>query len=247
MKIWATPKSKGALWVNNSGGSWVSVTRSNFSDNFAGAEGGAVYVTGWSCYFEHNRFVNNSNGGNGGTVLVNLANNQVASGTFNNSFFANNTAGHNGDVYAYPTAGSMNFINCTFIGNVGYQGGAVRLWAVALGVIDNCTFEHISAIYNHGVPGDGAALYVDGYTTRSTALYIMNSTFLANNGSSSPGSGAVSASQCKCIGIIDSTFENNLVIALVVKLTQGNCEGNDLLYPPLFNLSKIAGNGDSYS
>ncbi len=54
------------------------------------------------------------------------------------------------------------------------------------------------------------------------------------------------ASQCNCIGIIDSTFENNLGIGLVVKLTQGNCEGGDLPYPPLFNLSAIAGNGDSY-
>ena len=117
-------------------------------------------------------------------------------------------------------------------------------------MIDNCTFENNSAIYNHGIPGDGAALYVDGYTARSTALYIMNSTFYNNNGSSSPGSGAVIASQCKCIGIIDSTFENNLGIGLIVKLTQGDCENSELPYiyaaPPLFNLSTIAGNEDTY-
>ncbi len=240
--------SGGALWVNNSGGSWMSVKRSNFSGNFAGGEGGAVYMTGWTCYFEDNRFVSNTNGelANGGAVLIELANDQSANGTFENCFFANNTAGYNGVVYAYPTEGNTYFINCTFVGNVGYQGGAVSLWAVALVVIDNCTFVDNSAIYNHGIPGDGAALYVDGTSARDTALYILNSNFSANNGSSSPGSGAVSASQCRCIGIIGSNFENNLGIAVVVKSTQGDCENSGLPYSALFNLSTFAGNADSY-
>ena len=85
-------------------------------------------------------------------------------------------------------------------------------------------------------------------TQHETYPYIYkNSTFYANNGSSSPGSGAVSASQCKCIGIIDSNFQNNLGIALSIKFTQGECETSDIYaYPPLFKLSTIAGNGDSY-
>jgi len=236
----------GALYVDNSGGSWVSVKRSNFSGNFVGRDGGAVHMTGWSCYFEDNRFLNNTNGVNGGAVFIDLVDDQSAEATFNNSFFANNTAGYNGVVYAYPTAGTIYFNNCTFVGNVGHQGGAVSLWAVAMGVINSCRFEGNSAIYNHGVPGDGAALYVDGYTARSTALYILNSTFSANNGSSSPGSGAVLASQCNCLGVMNSTFENNLGIGLIVTSTQGNCENGVLQYPPLFNLSTIAGNGDSY-
>ena len=243
--------SGGALWVNNSGGSWVSVKRSNFSGNFAGSEGGAVYMTGYNFSFEDNRFVNNSSGdANGGAVLIDLANDQGAIGTFNNCFFANNTANFNGVIYAYPTAGSIYFVNCTFVGNVGHQGGAVSLWDVALGVIDSCRFENNSAIYSHGLPGDGAALYANVYTAQDTALYIKNSTFFANNGSSSPGSAAVSASQCKCVGIIDSNFENNLGIALSIKSTLGNCEYSGLpyiyAYPPLFNLSTIVGNGDSY-
>jgi len=236
----------GALYVDNSDCCWVSVKRSNFSGNFAGSGGGAVSMTGGLCYFEDSRFVNNSNGLNGGAVLMIVVNDQSANATFNNCFFANNTAGYNGVVYGYPTAGSMTFNNCTFMGNVGYQGGALSLWAVGLGVINSCRFENNSAIYNHGIPGDGAALYVDGYTERSTALYILNSTFYNNNGSTSPGSAAVSASECNCIGIIDSTFEYNLGIALVVESTQGECESTGLSYPPLFNLSTIAGNGDSY-
>ena len=234
----------GALWVGNSDSSWVSVKRSNFSGNFAGGEGGAVFMTGMTCYFEDNRFVNNSNGDiNGGAVLITLANDQDAVGTFNNCFFANNTANYNGVVYAYPTAGSMYFTNCTFEGNAGHQGGAVSLWDVALVVIDSCRFENNSAINN----GDGAALYVDGYTARDTALFIKNSTFLANNGSGSFGSGAVTASQCQCIGIIDSNFENNLGIALFIKLSLGECEGSYVnAYPPLFNLTTIAGNENTY-
>ncbi|KAL0038989.1 hypothetical protein WJX77_004333 [Trebouxia sp. C0004] len=238
--------SGGALFVNNSDGNWVSVTKSNFSGNIGGNEGGAVRITGGGCQFEDTRFVNNSNKGNGGAVLIALANDQYAYGTFDNCFFANNTAGYNGAVYANPTAGSIYFINCTFVGNVGYQGGAVSLWDVAMGVIDSCRFEGNAAIYNHGNPGDGSALYVDGYTARDTALYIKNSTFFANNGSSSPGSGAVMASQCNCVGIIDSNFKNNLGIALIIKLSLGDCENDGLPYPPLFNLSAIAGNGDTY-
>jgi predicted outer membrane repeat protein len=150
-------------------------------------------------------------------------------------------------MHIYPTAGSMYFTNCTFVGNTGHQGGAVSLWDVALVVIASCRFENNSAINSYGLPGDGAALYVDGYTARDTALFIKNSTFLANNGSGASGSGAVTASQCQCIGIIDSNFENNLGIALSIELTQGDCEGSYVnAYPPLFNLSTIAGNEDTY-
>ena len=204
-------------------------------------------MTGYTCYFENSSFVNNTNGVNGGAVLISLdSDSQDATATFNDSFFANNTAGFNGAVYAYPTKGSTYFNDCTFEGNLGYRGGAVSLWAVANAVIDNCTFKGNSVRYNKENPGNGAALYVDGYAQRSTALYILNSTFLENNGSSSPGSGAVAASQCNCIGIIDSSFENNLGIALIVGSTQGDCENSGLPYPPLFNLSTIAGNKDSY-
>ncbi len=84
----------------------------------------------------------------------------------------------------------------------------------------------------------------------STALLISKSTFLAHKGSSSPGSAAVSVSQCKCIGIIDSNFENNLGIALSIKETLGDCENSAYAYiyayPPLFNISAIVGNEDTY-
>jgi len=238
----------GALYVSNSGGNqyWLSVKRSNFSGNFAGKDGGAVQMTGSSCLFEDCRFIENTNWANGGAVLIELGYDQPTNGTFNNCFFANNKAGFNGVVYAYPTTGTVYFNYCTFVGNVGYQGGAVSLWSVGMGVIENCFFEGNSAIYNNGNSGDGSALYVDGYAGRDTALYILNSTFSANNGSSSPGSGAVLARRCNCLGIMNSTFEKTLGIALIVESTQGDCEHGVRPYPPLFNLSTIVGNGDSY-
>ncbi len=238
----------GALYVNNSGGNqyWLSVKRSNFSGNFAGKDGGAVRMTGSSCHFEDCRFIENTKWGNGGAVLIDLGYDQPTNGTFNNCFFANNKAGFNGVVYAYPTTGTVYFNDCTFVGNVGYQGGAVSLWSVGMGVIENCFFEGNSAIYNNGNSGDVSALYVDGYAGRDTALYILNSTFSANNGSRSPGSGAVLARRCNCLGIMDSNFKNKLGIALIVESTQGDCEHGEHPYPPLFDLSTIAGNGDSY-
>ena len=238
----STAGAAGALYVDNSGGNKVSVKRSNFSSNYAEKEGGAIYMNVHNCYFEDNRFIHNSNWGHGGAVLIHLADATV---TFRNSFFANNTAGASGAVYAYPSEGSIGFYNCTFVGNLGYQGGAVSLWGVANGVIDNCTFEGNSVRYD-GHPGNGPALYVDGYSARSTALYILNSTFYNNDGSSCPGSGTVLASECNCLGIMGSKFENNSGIGLIVGSTQGNCEKSDLPYPPLFNLSTIAGNADSY-
>ena len=237
----------GALLVDNSDGHWVSVKQSNFSGNFAGGQhGGAVCMTGYICYFENTRFVNNTNGINGGAVLIALINDPDATGTFNSCSFANNTAGFNAAVYGNPTSGSIYFNDCTFVGNLGYQGGAVSLWGIVNAVVDNCTFIGNSVQYNDGLPGNGAGLYVDGYAQHITALVIMNSTFYGNNGSSSPGSGAVVAQQCNCIGIINSHFENNLGIGLIILSTQGNCENSSLSFAPLFNLSTIAGNNDSY-
>jgi len=237
----------GALYVDNSNGNWVSVKRSNFSSNSANhRDGGAIYMTGYTCYFEDNRFVNNTSGVNGGAVLLALVNDDDATGTFDSCFFVNNIAGFNGVVYGYPTSGSISFCNCTFTGNLGYQGGAVSLWAVSNGLVDSCKFEQNVIQYNNGNPGDGAALYVDGYAIRVTSLYILNSTFSKNDGSSSPASAVVYASRCQCIGIINSTFEDNLGIALGTDQTSGDCENDGLPYPPLFNLSTIAGNSDQY-
>ena len=135
----------GARFVDNSYGyKWVSIKKSNFSGNFArNQHGGAVYMTGYRGYFEDNRFINNTNGVNGGAVLIApcQADDEQAACTFTNSFFANNTAGFNGVVYGYSTVGSMSFYNCIFVGNLGYQGGAISLWAVAYAVFESCSFE----------------------------------------------------------------------------------------------------------
>ena len=237
----------GGLWVSNSNGAWVSITRSNFSNNSANNQyGGAIYVQGSDCYFEDNRFVNNTSGVNGGAVLVALVNQDDASCNSQSCLFVNNTAGFNGVVYAYPTAGSISLSNCIFSGNLGYQGGAVSLWQVGIGLVDSCKFEQNAVRYNGGNPGDGSALYVDGYSSLTTSLYILNSSFSRNDGSSSPASAVVHAIRCQCIGILNSTLEDSLGIAITIDETSGNCANNQLLFPPLFNLSTVAGDRDNY-
>lgn len=237
----------GALWLSNTNGSQVSIKRSNFFNNSANnRNGGAIYMQGSDYYFEDNRFVNNTSGVNGGAVLVALVNQADASCTFQSCLFVNNTAGFNGVVYAYPTSGSISFSDCVFSGNLGYQGSAVSLWQVGNCLVDSCKFEHNTIRYNDGHPGDGSALYVDGYASQVTSLYILNSSFSRNDGSSSPASGVVHAVRCQCIGIMNSRFEDNLGIAITIDQTFGNCANNQLVSTPLFNVSTVAGNSDDY-
>ena len=237
----------GALWVSNTNGDWVSIKRSNFSNNSANnRHGGAISIKGSDCYFEDNRFVNNTSGVNGGAVVVALANQADATCTFQSCLFVNNTANFNGAVYAWPTSGIISFRKSVFSGNLGYQGGAVSLWAVGGCLVDSCKFEHNIIRYNSGNPGNGAALYVDGYAGLATSLYVLNSSFSRNDGSSSPASAAMHAIRCQCIGIMNSSFEDNLGIAITIDQTSGNCANKQLVFPPLFNLSTVAGDSDDY-
>ena len=239
----------GALFIDNSdGGNEVYIQASNFTSNTAdGSEGGAIYMRCADCYFEDVRFVNNTSGNNGGAVLVTQGSKSVAE--FENCFFANNTAGFNGAVYGVPGVDSVSMTNCTFIGNLGYQGGALSFWQVTNVLVNSCRFHqnNVRSEPNKSYhPGTGAALYVDGYEMKSTTLYVLNSTFSESNGTNSPGFPAVLVTRCSCFGMIDSKFEDNLGIGLFIDQTQGDCESGTLPHQPLFNLSLIAGNTDNF-
>ncbi len=106
---------------------------------------GAIYMTGLTCYFEDNRFINNKDGVTGGTIFIAQVNNQDATHAFDT------TAGFNGVEYAKPTAG-IYFINCKFVSSkLGYQGSAVSLWNAAMGVIDGWRFEGWSVSYQYEI------------------------------------------------------------------------------------------------
>ena len=240
----------GALFVDNSdGGNFLYIQASNFTDNIADeTEGGAIFMKCANSYFEEVRFVNNTSGVNGGAVLLTKGDSYVDA-EFDSCFFANNTAGFNGAVYGRPDVDSVSMTNCTFIGNLGYQGGALSFWAVTNVLVDSCRF-HKNNVRSEPEksyhPGVGAALFVDGYEGQSTSLYILNSTFTESNGTNSPGFQAVWVTRCHCVGIIDSKFEDNLGMGLFIDQTKGDCEAGPLLHPPLFNLSTIPGNTDDF-
>ena len=239
----------GALFIDNSvSGNYFHIQASNFINNTADdSEGGAIFMRCANCYFEDIRFVNNTSGVNGGAVLVTSGNTYVDA-EFENCFFANNTAGFNGVVYGDPGVDSISMTNCTFVGNLGYQGGALSFWEVRNVLVDSCMFHenNVRSEPNKSYhPGLGAALYVDGYEQKSTTLYVLNSTFTQSNGTNSPGFSAAFVTRCNCVGIIDSKFEDNLGMGLFIDQTQGDCESGTLLHQPLFNLSSIPGNTDN--
>lgn len=243
-------QSGGALFIDNSGsGDYFYIQASNFTSNTADdSKGGAIFMRCANCYFKDIRFVNNTSGINGGAILVTTGDKYVDA-EFENCFFANNTAGFNGVVYGEPGVDSISMTNCTFIGNLGYQGGALSFWQVTNVLVDSCRFHqnNVRSEPNKSYhPGLGAALYVDGYEQKMTTLYVLNSTFSQSNGTNSPGFSAVLATRCNCIGILDSRFEDNLGMGLFIDQTQGDCESGTLPHQPLFNLSTIPGNTDNF-
>ena len=170
----------GALFADNyDGGNYlhIHIQASNFSNNIADGIGGAMFLRCANCTFEDVRFANNTSGVNRGAILLEKSRVDVA---FNNCFVANNTAGFNGAAYAYPGVHGVSWTNCTFTGNLAYQGGALSFWQVPNVLVDSCRFEQNNVRpepNKSSNPGAGAALFVDGYEEQSTTLYILNSTF----------------------------------------------------------------------
>ena len=242
----------GSMFMDNSdGGNQVYIQASNFTSNTAdGSEGGAIYMKCAYCFFEDVRFVNNTSGVNGGAILLDEGSKSVAE--FDNCFLANNTAGFNGVVYAFPGVDSVSLYNCTFIGNLGYQGGALSFWQVTNVLVDSCRFHqnNVRSEPNKSYhPGTGAALYVTGYSSKTTILYILNSTFSESNAVDSPGFASAYLDSCGCIGIMESRFENNSGIAVGIDGSQPpqpfGC-GSSRPDLPLFNASTLVGITDSY-
>ena len=63
----------------------------------------------------------------------------------------------------------LSFVDCTFIGNAGYQGGALSFWQVKNVQINSCRFERNSVHPEPGKSfhlGTGAALYANGFDNR---------------------------------------------------------------------------------
>lgn len=149
----------GALYVQHSSGNSLDIQASNFPGNNANdTSGGAMYLKCANCHVEDVRFVENTSGFHGGAVFIDHFGDNA---TFRNCLFANNTAGFSGVVYACPDINVLRFNGCSFIGNAGYQGGALSFWGVYSVWVDSCRFERNSVhpepqkLFH---PGTGAAL-----------------------------------------------------------------------------------------
>ena len=235
----------GAMYVDNTNGNWLGLHACNFSSNSApNNHAGAVRLKCTACDITDSHFINNTNGVNGAAILLDGDNSDA---WFVNCLFANNTAGFNAAFYAQPANNAtLMFKNTTFFGNVGYQGGAISAWESSYLAVDGCHFEANSAIYHLDTPGDGAAMYVTGYQMRATYLFIVNTNFVGNNASASPGASIVNAMECQCVGLMNNTFQDNLGVALAIDDTQGECTNLNQPYAPLFNISTVTDNGEAF-
>ncbi len=142
----------------------------------------------------------------------------------------------------------MNLYNSRFVGNQALYGAAVTIFAVGTIQVVACTFENNYAIWGL------SAFYVYGWVEQLTYFSMRDSVFTGNNGTrqaladpelagiiDNAECGGLYLSSCKCIGIANSTFENNTGIGLCVHGQLGSspdCSDSD---PIFFNQSTIAG------
>ncbi len=133
-----------------------------FTQNEAGALGGALCNFGGSPTFTNCRFVGNDGQWAGGAIV----NRFLGSPSFVNCLFAQNTAWEGGAVESL--SGSPSFTNCTFFGNSASKGkGGVAFDVTGGAVFENCIVwsntAHVAGteeFYNPtGAAGTTTALY----------------------------------------------------------------------------------------
>lgn len=149
----------------------------------------------------------------------------------------------------YSPDQQLKLFNSRFVGNTGNYGSAVTTFAVGTVQVVACAFEA-----NFAARGL-SALYVYGWVQQLTYFTMRDSVFRNNNGTRSALTstadtgitdtaecGGAYLSSCKCVGIIDSVFENNVGKGLCIHGQIGSspcyCYNSD---PVLFNKTTIAG------
>ena len=111
--------SKGGAIYKSKGN--LTLINVNFVNNFANADGGAIYSDGDDGFTVVNStFVNNFANYNGGAIL-----NSGAGFTVVNSTFVNNNVSWNGGAIYSGYGGSGSVSGCTFVDNFAYNGGAI--------------------------------------------------------------------------------------------------------------------------
>ncbi len=129
----------GAIYWNGAGG---NVTYSEFYNNTAGRNGGAVCVgvVGATSYITDAIFNNNTAGGNGGAIDWAASNGNVLRSTFEY-----NNAQQGGAIFIGGTSGNGTIINSTFNHNTAGENGGALHWNSTIGQLVNSTFYDNSA------------------------------------------------------------------------------------------------------
>ncbi len=201
----------GALWNNNSANSIINVSSSNFTQNSASSNGGAIYNSGLLNLNYGNTFSSNT-AVNGGSIYntrtINIDTNEFSynisssSGgavyntgliTIDYSLFANNTATGSGGAIYHVTTSATNILSITdsdFISNSALNGGA--LWnnnsansiinVSSVNFIKNSASSSGGAIYNSGTLNlDSEIIFSSNTALSGGAVY--NTRTITSNGS----------------------------------------------------------------
>ena len=213
----------GALHV--SGSRTVSINGNTFTNNTAGRDGGAIFLSTTSAINAGNEFVNNTADDDGGALFVSsgstanggnhFINNRASdeggalyisgSSTNNDNTFINNTANDaGGAIYA---SGSITDTGNTFSSNrANNNGGALYVSGSSRTVVIGGS----TLINNRVRNGGGGALYAPGY---GVSVAITNSNFINNIGY--VRGGALSMIGSRAVLRINGTiFVNNLITGL---------------------------------
>ncbi|MBE6500496.1 MAG: hypothetical protein E7Z80_08145, partial [Methanobrevibacter thaueri] len=202
----------------------VNVTNSEFNDNIADEDGGALYVggSGVTNYVTNSKFNGNkANNGHGGAIEW------VASeGHILNSNFTKNSAIYGGAVYFNGDSHNSSIINVRFEGNNATKNGGAIDWNAKQGRLYNTTF-----ISNYA--GEyGAALCREVNATSGSGK---NNTFIGNH--AGIAGAALAWLGVKGININDYHFTNNTAVqyggAIYVAKGSDNC---------VVNMSSFTGN-----
>ena len=214
----------GAIYWNGAGG---NITDSEFHDNIAGRNGGAVYVgaVGATAYITDALFDNNTAGENGGAVDWAASNGHILRSTFEY-----NNANTGGAVYVGGSADSGSVINSTFNYNHAEENGGAIDWNAAGGNISNSQFTENTA-------GNGGAVYVGA---QGATTYITDATFENNDAGNNGGAVNWAASNGH---ILNSKFDYNDAVNNGGAVFIGGTSGNGTIINSTFNYNTAGENG----
>ena len=196
--------SGGAVFVQGNDDPVTHIVYSNFTENTAVDEGGAIY---WQTKYDFNTtnciFTDNTAGTYGGAIWLNRG---VSNIDVNYCSFTGNDATNNegGAIYFFTGGNTFNINTCNFTDNTAkIYGGAVYCY---YNTADNGNITKVNitdSVFTHNTAGNGGALLIH----KVNSIDIDGSSFINNDVSGNGG--ALFSYDVHTININDSTFEDN--------------------------------------